>query len=72
MLILSQVCEKRGICKHLEDVNREAKGKNIGGGAVVMIGPIPVLVGSDPKTALLMILIALVIIPVRAMGLRLG
>ncbi len=49
MLIQSRVGEKRGTCKHLEDADKEAKGKNIRGGAVVMIGPIPVLVGSDPR-----------------------
>ncbi len=37
-----------------------------------MIGPIPILVGSDPKTALLMMLIALIIMLVWAMGFRPG
>ncbi len=61
MFILPLASEKRGTSDRLEDVEIEAKGKNIRGGAVVMIGPIPVLVGSDPKTALLMMLISLVI-----------
>jgi uncharacterized protein (TIGR00304 family) len=72
MLILPQASEKRGTNDHLEDAEEKVKGKNIRGGAVVMIGPIPILVGSDPKTALLMMLIALVIMLVWAMRLRLG
>ena len=72
MLILPQASEKRGTNNHLEDVEEEARGKNIRGGAVVMLGPIPILVGSDPKTALLMMLIALVIMLVWVMGFRLG
>jgi uncharacterized protein (TIGR00304 family) len=29
------------------------------GGGVVMLGPLPIVVGSDPKTALLMMVMAL-------------
>ncbi|VVB63153.1 Uncharacterised protein [uncultured archaeon] len=72
MFILPQAGEKRGTNDHLEDVEEEAKGENIRGGAVVMIGPIPVLAGSNPKTALLMMLIALVIMLVWAMEFKLG
>jgi uncharacterized protein (TIGR00304 family) len=72
MLISPQVSEKRGTNDHLKDVEEEARGKNIRGGAVVMLGPIPILVGSDPKSALLMMLIALVIMVVWVMGFRLG
>ena len=72
MLISPQVSEKRGTNDHLKDVEEEAKGKNIRGGAVVMLGPIPILVGSDPKSAFLMVLIALVVMLVWVMGFRLG
>ena len=46
--------KREGTNDHLKDVEEEAKGKNFRGGAVVMLGPIPILVGSDPKSALLM------------------
>ncbi len=41
--------------------NSGDKSAKIKGGAVVMIGPIPLVVGSDSRTALLMMLIALAI-----------
>ena len=37
------------------------KNKRSTGGAVVMIGPIPIIWGSDPKVSLLMMIIALII-----------
>lgn len=40
----------------------EGRPAQIKGGAVVMIGPIPLVVGSDSRTTLLMMLIALAII----------
>jgi uncharacterized protein (TIGR00304 family) len=40
----------------------EERPTQIKGGAVVMIGPIPLVVGSDSRTTLLMMLIALGII----------
>jgi uncharacterized protein (TIGR00304 family) len=72
VLILSRRVKREGPIITLEDVEEEAKGKNIRGGTVALIGPIPILVGSDPKTALLMMLIALVIMLVWVMGFRLG
>ncbi len=39
----------------------DEKASMIKGGAVVMIGPIPLVVGSDSRTALLMMLVALAI-----------
>ncbi|HSD58880.1 MAG TPA: DUF131 domain-containing protein [Methanotrichaceae archaeon] len=45
-----------------EGYNRgDEKAERIKGGAVVMIGPIPIVVGSDSRTALLMMLVALAI-----------
>ncbi len=41
--------------------SRGDKSAKIKGGVVVMIGPIPLVVGSDSRTALLMMLIALAI-----------
>jgi len=72
MFILPQAGEKKESSDPLEEPEVEAKGKKIRGGAVVMTGPIPILVGSDPKTALLMMLIALIITLVWAMGFRPG
>ncbi len=39
----------------------------IKGGAVVMIGPIPLVIGSDPRTALLLMLLALAIMALWAL-----
>lgn len=39
--------------------SEEAEGTCVKGGAVVMIGPIPIVIGSDPGIALFMMLIAL-------------
>lgn len=42
----------------------EASGKpqkNIKGGGVVLIGPIPIIFGSDPKTAVVLAVLALII-----------
>ncbi len=44
-----------------ENNRRNEKSVKIKGGAVVMMGPIPLVVGSDSRTALLMMLIALAI-----------
>lgn len=44
-----------------EGDSREDGRTRIKGGAVVMIGPIPLVVGSDSRTALLMMLAALAI-----------
>jgi uncharacterized protein (TIGR00304 family) len=46
--------QERTIHQTDQDVNRKVKG-----GAVIMIGPIPVLVGSDSKTAMILMLLAL-------------
>jgi uncharacterized protein (TIGR00304 family) len=55
-----------------EKMNKEVPGEErnaqIKGGAVVMIGPIPLVVGSDPKTAILMMLIALAIMSIWALA----
>jgi uncharacterized protein (TIGR00304 family) len=40
------------------------------GGAVIMIGPIPLVMGSDLKTALLMMLMALAIMLIWAVGFK--
>ena len=47
---------------NLEYVEQDAKGKKIGGGAVVMIGPVPIVLGSDHETALMMIIALLAIV----------
>lgn len=44
----------------------------IKGGAVVMIGPIPLVVGSDPRTALLLMLLALAMMVLWALVLKGG
>jgi uncharacterized protein (TIGR00304 family) len=46
------------------------KDIQIKGGAVIMIGPIPIVMGSDSKTALIMMLIALAIMMIWAIGFR--
>ena len=38
--------------------------------AVLMIGPIPIVMGSDSKTALIMMLMALAIIVIWAIGVK--
>jgi uncharacterized protein (TIGR00304 family) len=45
-----------------EEWREDERPTQIKGGAVVMIGPIPLVVGSDSRTTLLMMLIALAII----------
>jgi uncharacterized protein (TIGR00304 family) len=55
---------------NLEYVEQDAKGKKIRGRAVVMIGPIPVVLGSDYETALMMMIIALLAIVVWTVYLR--
>jgi uncharacterized protein (TIGR00304 family) len=72
MLTQSKADKKRWTSGTQEEVEGKAKDKNIRGGAEVMIGLIPILVGSDPETALSMMLIALVIMIVWVMGFRLG
>lgn len=42
-----------------EKAERSESPTKIKGGAVIMIGPIPLVVGSDPRTALLLMLLAL-------------
>lgn len=37
----------------------KVKGKEVQGGAVVMIGPIPIVVCSDPKAALMIMMVVL-------------
>lgn len=46
------------------------KDAQIKGGAIIMIGPIPIIVGSDSKTALIMMLIALAMMLIWAIGFR--
>jgi uncharacterized protein (TIGR00304 family) len=57
-------CERRP----KEEQQGEESSAQIKGGAVVMIGPIPLVVGSDSRTALLMMLIALAIIGIWALA----
>ncbi len=44
----------------------------IKGGAVVMIGPIPLVVGSDPRTALLLMLLAMAMMILWALAIKVG
>lgn len=44
----------------------------IKGGAVVMIGPIPLVVGSDPRTALLLMLLAIAMMILWALAMKVG
>jgi uncharacterized protein (TIGR00304 family) len=46
------------------------KDVQIKGGAIIMIGPIPIVMGSDSKTALIMMLMALAIIVIWAIGVK--
>ncbi len=50
--------------QYMDDRHADESIKQIKGGAVVMIGPIPLVVGSDPRTALIMMLIALLIMSI--------
>jgi uncharacterized protein (TIGR00304 family) len=47
--------------KEWSDIENKGEGVEIKGGAVVMIGPIPLVMGSDHRTALLMTLLAIVL-----------
>lgn len=53
-----------------EECHEEERSAQIKGGAVVMIGPIPLVIGSDSKTALFMMLIALTITIIWALAKR--
>jgi uncharacterized protein (TIGR00304 family) len=58
---------------HVDDLAAQKepeKDIQIKGGAVIMIGPIPIVMGSDSKTALIMMLIALAIMMIWAIGFR--
>ena len=54
-------------CSGYADISKEGpkddgnknKGIGIKGGSVIMIGPIPIIVGSDPRTALILMLLTL-------------
>ncbi len=52
------------------DSRGDETSSRIKGGAVVMIGPIPLVVGSDSRTALLMMLIALAIMILWTLSLK--
>jgi uncharacterized protein (TIGR00304 family) len=45
----------------LKDYVGKKRGIEVNGGAVVMIGPIPIILGSDPRTAQILMLMALVL-----------
>lgn len=47
--------------RYFPNSGEEEKHAKMRGGGVVMLGPIPIVVGSDPKTALLMMALALAI-----------
>lgn len=55
------ISDKEESNKGRSDIENKGEGVKIKGGAVVMIGPIPLVMGSDHRTALLMMLIALVL-----------
>jgi len=44
---------------HFVNSDKDEEHTKIRGGSVVMLGPLPIVVGSDPKIALLMMVIAL-------------
>ncbi len=46
----------------------EEKTVKVKGGAVVMIGPLPIVVGSDPRTALVMMILALLMMVLWALA----
>jgi uncharacterized protein (TIGR00304 family) len=54
----------------LTDQEGPKAGAEIKGGAVIMIGPIPLVIGSDSKTALVMMLMALAIMLIWAIGFK--
>jgi len=70
LLILPEKRAK-GVGDSRED-NSGDKSAKIKGGAVVMIGPIPLVVGSDSRTALLMMLIALAIMILGTLSIKGG
>lgn len=48
--------------QYKEDQQKENMGRTeVKGGAIIMIGPIPIVIGSDRKTTILLMLIALAI-----------
>lgn len=47
--------------KERPGIENKEEGGEIKGGAVVMIGPIPLVMGSDHRTALLMMLLAVLL-----------
>jgi uncharacterized protein (TIGR00304 family) len=61
MLILHSTADEKTYAggANQENQDREEK-RGMKGGAVVMIGPIPIVVGSDSRTALLLMLMAMI------------
>jgi uncharacterized protein (TIGR00304 family) len=58
--------------KRPEESERTEGSEKIKGGAVVMIGPIPLVIGSDPRTALLLMLFALAVMILWALVFKVG
>ncbi len=51
-----------------EESGNGKQATSIKGGGVIMIGPIPVVLGSDPKTALFMMIMALAVMVLWLLG----
>ena len=75
LLILPEKRTKEEVDSN-EDCRGDGRGDErasmIKGGAVVMIGPIPLVVGSDSRTALLMMLVALAIMILWTLAIKSG
>jgi uncharacterized protein (TIGR00304 family) len=62
-----EIQERRGRITETQETKEnsgksdETKHTRVRGGAVVMIGPIPIAIGSDPKIALFIMIIALAV-----------
>jgi uncharacterized protein (TIGR00304 family) len=61
VLIQEHKDEKTQVHDDSVGLSQRSKNKDSSCGAVVMVGPIPIVVGSDKKTAIIMMVIAMII-----------
>lgn len=53
-----------------ENVEDKYKGTTLKGGGVIMIGPLPLVFGSDPRTTFILIMLAMVLMLMGILALR--
>jgi len=71
MGILLLIAPEKGRVPKTEESTREARTEirtETKGGAIIMIGPIPIVFGSDPRTTVVLMLIALGIMLIWALA----